>query len=231
MSKIRKMNEVIQSQIELTMESGFHSIELQYRDIRLDFFIKNGEIKLSKFSRGHHVREYPNHTIGHRPSRNNEPASDKGDGALFLSLLVIYCNNIFTNIPVWIGGVTEWWRIEGVCVIKNACIKTKRSDYAYEINNDIFLEWANLKLEQFLHKNQPNVSPNPPSNHPSNVSPNHQSNPLPNHPSNVSNSKNKKPMMRRGGSPQIKYKGRMRKLHIGPRNGKYVIEGGNKKYI
>ena len=65
--------------------------------------------------------------------------SEKGDGALFLSLMVRYCNDLFENIPVWIGGVTDWWRIKGVCAIKNACIKTERSGNAYEINNDFFL--------------------------------------------------------------------------------------------
>merc|ERR1711991_412137 len=97
--------------------------------------VTDGYIKLDAFSRGHYVREHLQHRIMHKPSEITEPASDKGDGSLFLALVVLYCNEIFNIVPCWIGGVTDWWRIKGVCVIEGACIQTDRSKSAYEIDN------------------------------------------------------------------------------------------------
>jgi len=148
--KIAKMNEIIEENITsglLGEGVSLSSVKLQYLDIRLDLYFSSNEIIISAFSRGHYVRENPAHRIMHRPSEQEEPASDKGDGSLFLALVVIYCNNIFSNIEVWIGGVTDWWRIKGVCAIKDACTKTERSGTAYEINNDDFLNWSKKILD------------------------------------------------------------------------------------
>ena len=89
----------------------------------------------------------------HRPSEMDEPSSDKGDGSLFLALVVTHCNNVFDRpVPYWIGGVTDWWRIKGVCSIQNACKKTKRSGTAYEINNKFFMDWSNKIIIDYLSK-------------------------------------------------------------------------------
>jgi hypothetical protein len=146
--KLTKMNEIIKSKIKGNEMSGekLVQINLQYLDIRLDLYLNypnQNIISINAFSRGHYVRKNPEHRISHRPSKEQEPASDKGDGALFLALTVIHCNEVFSKILCWIGGVTDWWRIKGVCTIKDACKKTERSGHAYEINNEIFLAWAN----------------------------------------------------------------------------------------
>jgi len=147
MDKMETMIKEIKSKITKNMISNFQSVQLEYKDIRLDIIIYNhddGHINLSAFSRGHHVREHPEHRIMHRPSNIDEPASDKGDGSLFLALVVRHCNEVFKRpVPYWIGGVTEWWRIKGVCSIQNACNKTERSGTAYEIDNNFFMEWSN----------------------------------------------------------------------------------------
>ena len=146
MDKMETMIKEIKSKITKNMISNFQSVQLEYKDIRLDIIINNhndGHINLSAFSRGHHVRENPEHRIMHRPSNIDEPASDKGDGSLFLALVVRHCNEVFKRpVPYWIGGVTEWWRIKGVCSIQNACNKTERSGTAYEIDNKFFMEWS-----------------------------------------------------------------------------------------
>jgi hypothetical protein len=146
--KITKMNEIIKSKIKDNEMSGKRlvRINLQYLDIRLDLYLNypnQNIITINAFSRGHYVRKNPEHRIMHRPSEEQESASDKGDGALFLALTVIHCNEVFSKRLCWIGGVTDWWRIKGVCTIKDACKKTERSGHAYEINNEIFLAWAN----------------------------------------------------------------------------------------
>jgi hypothetical protein len=152
--KLTKMNEIIKSKIkgnEMSSERVV-PINLQYLDIRLDLYFNSPEqniITINAFSRGHYVRKNPRHRITHRPSEEQEPASDKGDGALFLALTVLHCNKVFKNILCWIGVLSDWWTIKGVCTIKDACKKTERSGHSYEINNDIFLEWAwEVKLFQ-----------------------------------------------------------------------------------
>ena len=80
----------------------------------------------------------------HRPSEIDDPASDKGDGSLFLALVVRHCNEVFKRpVPYWIGDLSDWWRIKGVCSIQNACNTTERSGTAYEIDNNFFMEWSN----------------------------------------------------------------------------------------
>ena len=138
----------IQAKIKEDMIPGSHWIELKYKDIILELLIIKEEhgvskIKLLAFHRGHYVKDHQHHSIGAKLPNDDVLASKKGDGALFLALVVKHCNEIFGDIPLWIGGVTDWWRIKGVCAIKNACKKTEKSGYAYEINNEIFKQWAN----------------------------------------------------------------------------------------
>ena len=160
--KLTEMNKIIETNITSNMFDGkINSVNMQYIDIRLDLFIVGNLIKINAFSRGHYVRKKPWHRIGHRPARDDEEESDKGDGALFLALTVIYCNEKVENIE-WIGGVTDWWRKKGgrggVCAIKDACIKSERTGSGpgtpYEINNDIFLEWSKQKITEYNYKQQ-----------------------------------------------------------------------------
>ena len=153
MDKLDVMNREIKSKITDKLKSKFSLVELEYIDIKLDIIIadnKDGHITLDAFSRGHYVRENMKHRIKHAPSADGTPSSDKGDGSLFLALVVNHCNEVFgRRIPYWIGGVTDWWRIKGVCAIENACKKTNRSRHAYEINNDFFMEWSNNRISKF----------------------------------------------------------------------------------
>ena len=151
------MNKEIKSKIIAKMKSGHHNIQLMYLDIRLDMHIYNnddGHIKISAFSRGHYVRENPDHRIMHKLADKNDPASCKGDGEMFLALTVIHCNEVFGRpIPYWLGGSTEWWRLRGVCIIKKACIKTERSYPVFEINNNDFLDWSNNIIAKHIGVN------------------------------------------------------------------------------
>ena len=157
--KIYDMLNIIKNNITHEMRNGFHSINLEYLDIKLDFYIDFGEIDdkhiyINAFSRSHYVRLHPEHRIMHAPAQEGNPASSKGDGALFLALTVLYCNKILGDIPYWIGGVTDWWRIKGVCTIEKACVKTDRSRHAFEINNTFFIDWSLQILDNHTSNHQ-----------------------------------------------------------------------------
>ena len=159
--KITKMNEIIKSKIkgnEMRFYGCVVPINLQYLDIKLDLYVNSPQqniITIKAFSRGHHVRKNPEHRITHLPSEEQEPASDKGDGALFLALTVLYCNNVFRDkILCWMGVLSDWWRRKGgFCTIKDACKKTERSGHSYEIDNEIFLRWATWQVK-FSHEDK-----------------------------------------------------------------------------
>jgi len=134
------MQRYIRKNIEahIFKDGKIHSIELQYKDIRLDLNIKNNTCGIIAFSRGHYVREHLKHRIMHRPALQHEPASSKGEGAIFLALVVLHCNTI---VPInWITrAVTEWWNLKGVCSIKDACTITTDG---VTINNKKFIIWS-----------------------------------------------------------------------------------------
>ena len=151
--KIDDMLKIIENKITPDMKNGFHYIELEYLDINLDFIIDfrkidNKHINISGFSRRHHVRLHPSHRITHAPAKEGNPASSKGDGALFLALTVLHCNKVLGNISYWKGDLTDWWRIKGVCTIEDACVKTDRSKDDYEINNNFFIIWSLQILDE-----------------------------------------------------------------------------------
>ena len=154
MDKMETMIKEIKSKITKNMISKFQYVQLEYKDIRLDIIINNhddGHINLSAFSRGHHVREHPEHKIMHRTPNIDEPASDKGDGSLFLALVVRHCNEVFKRpVPYWIGDLSAWWRNKGVCSIQNACNKTDKSGTEYdEIDNEFFMEWSDKIITDY----------------------------------------------------------------------------------
>ena len=152
--KLSKMMTEITSKITKDMSSAIHHIKLEYIDIKLDMSTMNletkeGYIHIYGFSRGHHVKEFPSRRIKFAPSKNTDPASDKGDGSIFLALTVKHCNDIFQNIPYWKGSLSKWWTLQGVCSIQKACMVTVRSSPLQEINNDFFLEWSNKIINTF----------------------------------------------------------------------------------
>ena len=123
-------------------DGKMHDVELKYKDIRLDLFIKNNTCYINSFSRGHHVREHPEHRVQHPPALPSVPASSKGDGAIFLALVVLHCNT-FVPIKWSAGSVTEWWNLKGVCSITDACTITKDG---VTIDNEKFIIWAQKVL-------------------------------------------------------------------------------------
>jgi hypothetical protein len=162
--KIQAMENVMKKQFE---EIKDRYIAFSYIDIRLDLLISSsGSITIGSFSRGHYVRKHPSRRVSHEPAKPDDPASEKGDGALFLALVVIYCNEIYNKeIPNWIGHLTDWWKIEGVCAMENACNKIVNNKY--QINNDKFLEWAeevrnNYGVTKYKHTS-PSVVRKPPA--------------------------------------------------------------------
>jgi hypothetical protein len=123
-------------------DGKFHDVELKYKDIRLDLNIKNNTCFISAFSRGHYVRERPEHRIMHRPALHHEPASSKGEGAIFVALVVLHCNK-FVPIKWTTSSVSEWWNLKGVCSIKDACTITKDG---VTIDNKKFIIWSQTIL-------------------------------------------------------------------------------------
>ena len=162
--KLTKMNEIIKSKITGNEMSGekTRAIYLQYLDIRLDLYFnspKQNIITINAFSRGHYVRKNPEHRIMHRPSKEQEPASDKGDGALFLALTVLHCNNVFKNILCWTGILSDWWRIKGVCTIKDACKKQYGNEWYKKSSpkNDLFTDGHDKILEATFSQLKPDA--------------------------------------------------------------------------
>jgi len=139
------MNDEIQSKITVNMkDEEFNQVKLKYKDILLNLYIVNlkgddGYILIDELMRGHFILENPKFRTPTAPIPD-DPPSGKGDGALFLSLMVIHCNSIFGRVPYWKGRLSEWWGIKGVCSIKNAC--TLQEDGVTVILNDYFLDWA-----------------------------------------------------------------------------------------
>jgi hypothetical protein len=97
-------------------------IELKYKDIKLDIYIKNNTFNISAFSRGHLVRKNPQFRIMHAPALTDDPASSKGDGAIFLALVIIHCSNYVSDMEWSASSLSTWWYIKGVCEKLNACI-------------------------------------------------------------------------------------------------------------
>tara|TARA_B100000886_G_C20318734_1_gene447145 strand:+ start:185 stop:856 length:672 start_codon:yes stop_codon:yes gene_type:complete len=149
--KIEEMNKIIKSEITQNMISPhLRSVTLKYRDIKLDMLLKGNTIKIVGFSRIDFVRTHPQYGIGIGIAQNGEPAADKGDGSLFLALVVIHCDEVFTT-PSWIIlSPTEWWNIRGVCKYPQACLEirtridnTYNIEYKeYQIDNRFFLYWS-----------------------------------------------------------------------------------------
>lgn len=161
--KIQAMKNVIKKQFD---QSESRYITFTYIDIKLDLFLTtSGSITISTFSRGHYVRKHPRRRVLHGPAEPDDPASEKGDGALFLALVVIYCNEIYNKeIPNWRGNLSDWWKIKGVCAMENACNKINNN--MYQINNDKFLQWAeevrnNYGVAKYKHTS-PSVVRKPP---------------------------------------------------------------------
>ena len=149
LDKLTEMNKEINTKITPSLDrKGFLRINLQYIDIRLDLTLDGNRIFIEAFSRGHHVRTHPEQKTEHRWWDEDEPASDPGDGSLFLALVVIRCNEIFREI-VWISVVNDWWYEKGVCAIEGACSKTEISGHDYEINSKLFLKWSIRKIREY----------------------------------------------------------------------------------
>ena len=123
-----------------------HDVELVYLDIKLELFIKNNICHIPALSRGHHVRQHIERRIMHAPAREGSPASRAGDGAIFLSLVVVHCNRMNT-VMIWTAGsLSEWWSKIGICSIPTHCIK--HADNKIYIDSAHFLSWANSILEK-----------------------------------------------------------------------------------
>jgi len=119
-------------------------IKLEYKDITLKFLIKNNKCIILSFSRGHFIRENPEHKIPFiTPSEIGDPASLPGDGAIFLALVVIHCEKYIIEWSAYI--LSKWWEIKGVCSIPDACIKNVEKERII-INTEKFLIWAKTIL-------------------------------------------------------------------------------------
>lgn len=153
MSKETEMNAEIKSKITKDMkDENIHTIYLKYKDIVLNLSIialteSDGFIKINDLNRaGSH------HSYRHI---NEDQQSDKGDGSLILSLMVIHCNKLFGNIPFWAGRFSKWWWEKGICSIEDAC-KNQENGNTY-ISNEHFLEWATKIVNENKDKDKDRV--------------------------------------------------------------------------
>ena len=147
MGKIDEMNQEIESKIKPEMgDEELSLVKLKYKDIVLNIYIYNlkgedGYIDINELMRGHFILDGNLKLRIFTAPRPSDPPSEKGDGALFLSLMVINCNSIFGSVPYWKGDLNEWWKRDGnICSIENACTSLENDETA--ISNDKFLEWA-----------------------------------------------------------------------------------------
>jgi hypothetical protein len=140
----RDMQQYIEQHIpeQLFRDGLLHKVELNFKDINLELYIKNNKCAISSFSRGRHIIAHPERQQLRRIPREHEETADRGDGAIFLALVVVYCNEI---VPIeWIANnMTDWTRIEGICT-PQTCRELSVRNYA--IDNAHFVTWANTVL-------------------------------------------------------------------------------------
>jgi len=158
MSKETEMNEEIQSKITIDMkDEKIHTIYLKYKDIVINLSIialteSDGLIKINDLDRAGSHHSYR--------LINEDQQSDKGDGSLFLSLMVIHCNKLFGNIPHplrWAGILSsDWWWKKGICSIKDAC-EIQEDGINTFISNEHFLEWATKIVTENKDKDKDRV--------------------------------------------------------------------------
>jgi len=141
----RDMQRYVEQHIpeQLFRDGRLHNVELKYKDINLELYIKNNKCTISSFSRGHYVRENPMNQQLHRAAFEHEEASDKGDGALFLATVVVHCNLLVGNLEWNANNLTEWASRIGICT-PQTCRQTDSINYV--IDTDHIVTWANTVL-------------------------------------------------------------------------------------
>ena len=144
MDKIQLINNEIKFKIKPVTQNKNSIVNLSYNDIVLNLYIQNinGDVHIKIdmfFRRGYYLSEDEREMA----YLYGNP-SDKGDGALVLALTVKYCNQLYNNLNLyWIlVAPTDWWYLKGVCMIKDACKRSNKSNSSYEIDNNKFLEWS-----------------------------------------------------------------------------------------
>jgi hypothetical protein len=184
-SKIDEMTNIINfgvSNAHKNMERKNESscvIDLRYKDICYTLYViecgteESYKICSVDLARKHFIRQRPEcRECGFAPANESDSASEPGDGALFVALVVLRINDKFKNITQWEGGVSAWWRREeniccGIdtgrcrcindasCIHKKGCINSDLDDACvqvvdssrYEIDNSKFLIWAKGIIE------------------------------------------------------------------------------------
>jgi hypothetical protein len=144
MDKIQLINNEIKLKIKPVAQNKISIVNLSYNDIVLNLYIQNinGDvhIKIDMFFRRGYYLDEDEREMAYLYGN----PSDKGDGALVLALTVKYCNQLYNNLNLyWIlVAPTDWWYLKGVCMIKDACKRSNKSNSSYEIDNNKFLEWS-----------------------------------------------------------------------------------------
>ena len=146
------MQEIIEDKIVDGVFNGpMYACELVYQDIKLDLTFKNNLCHIHAFSRGHHVRQHPLHRTLHAPAREGSPASQAGDGAMFLSLVVQHCYRMNPMVIWAVDFLTEWWSEVGICSFFSAHC-SKGADGNIYIDSAHFLSWANYTMQKYIQE-------------------------------------------------------------------------------
>ena len=136
------------------------AVTIKYLDIRLElFFLARGRheptniIQIHHLERGHYIREHPLQIGMQVLTKEGDPASEPGDGALFLALAVFHCRHLFENFDdiewrISPGCWNNWWKRKSGIPVQHSVTQDDRGLDVYKIKSKIFLSWAEKKISE-----------------------------------------------------------------------------------
>ena len=137
------------------------AVTIKYLDIKLQlFFLARGrrgegnEIHIMHLERGHYIREHPGMQV---LTKEGDPASEPGDGALFLALAVFHCNSLFGRDIEWRispGCWNNWWKRKSGISVQHSVTQDDAGLDVYKIKREDFLSWAEKKISDHQRAHQ-----------------------------------------------------------------------------
>ena len=145
-----KLNQMLE-EIKTVISTESKVMKFKYRDIILNIEAKDSVMYISKLERGNYAYEHLE-DADQRPPLPTSPIAKKGDGGIFLALVVLELNKLIKETITWEGLLNSWWWVgHGPCKIPNACIEIATKGHTpnyYKIDNAKFMEWARNVLQE-----------------------------------------------------------------------------------